>query len=485
MSVPGREFHAYTRREAIGVVAGIVPWNFPLTMAAFKIVPAITAGNTVILKPAEQTPLTALRLGQLLLEAGVPAGVVNVAPRLRRRRRRAGRPPRRRQGRLHRQHRGRQEDRRRRPRATSRRSRSSSAARRPTSSSPTPTSTPRSPVPRSPATSTRASAASTARASTSSATVFDQVIEGVAAAARAITVGDALRRRPPPWARSSRRSSTRRCMGYVRGAVADGATLSAGSADAGRRQRLLRLADADHRRHRGHGGPDRRDLRPGRHRDPVRHRGRGRRGRQQHRLRPGRRRLVQGPRHRPPRRRASCAPARSGSTPGTPTTSRCRAAASSSPAGAASSARSAWTTTPSSRPSSPSSGERSVTHRRPGRPPDRPGRRPRRPRAADDLGAALVAGGLPVAEVDLPHAARPRRSCAGSPQRDDLVVGAGTVLTADQVDLALEAGARFVVSPGLSAAVVRRCQELDLPVIPGVSTADRDHGRRSTSASTP
>ena len=80
MSVPGREFHAYTRREAIGVVAGIVPWNFPLTMAAFKIIPSITAGNTIVLKPAEQTPLTALRLGELLLEAGVPAGVVNVLP---------------------------------------------------------------------------------------------------------------------------------------------------------------------------------------------------------------------------------------------------------------------------------------------------------------------------------------------------------------------------------------------------------------------
>lgn len=80
MSVPGRDFHAYTRREPIGVVAGIVPWNFPLTMACFKVIPAITAGNTVILKPAEQTPLTALRLGELLLEAGVPAGVVNVLP---------------------------------------------------------------------------------------------------------------------------------------------------------------------------------------------------------------------------------------------------------------------------------------------------------------------------------------------------------------------------------------------------------------------
>jgi phenylacetaldehyde dehydrogenase len=80
MSVPGRDFHAYTRREAIGVVAGIVPWNFPLTMACFKIVPSITAGNTIVLKPAEQTPLTALRLGELLLEAGVPAGVVNILP---------------------------------------------------------------------------------------------------------------------------------------------------------------------------------------------------------------------------------------------------------------------------------------------------------------------------------------------------------------------------------------------------------------------
>jgi phenylacetaldehyde dehydrogenase len=78
MSVPGKDFHAYTRREPIGVVAGIVPWNFPLTMAAFKVIPAITAGNTVVLKPAEQTPLSALLLGQLLLEAGLPAGVVNV-----------------------------------------------------------------------------------------------------------------------------------------------------------------------------------------------------------------------------------------------------------------------------------------------------------------------------------------------------------------------------------------------------------------------
>lgn len=92
------------------------------------------------------------------------------------------------------------------------------------------------------------------------------------------------------------------------------------------------------------------------------------------------------------------------------------------------------------------------------------------PASADDLGAALVAGGLPVAEATFrtPQAAEVLRRLA---RRGDLVVGAGTVLTAKQVDLAYEAGARFVVSPGLSADVVRRCRALDLPVIPGVSTA--------------
>ncbi|MBU2663722.1 bifunctional 4-hydroxy-2-oxoglutarate aldolase/2-dehydro-3-deoxy-phosphogluconate aldolase [Actinoplanes bogorensis] len=92
------------------------------------------------------------------------------------------------------------------------------------------------------------------------------------------------------------------------------------------------------------------------------------------------------------------------------------------------------------------------------------------PGAADDLGAALVAGGLPVAEATFrtPQAAAVLRRLA---QRSDLVVGAGTVLTTRQVDQAYEAGARFVVSPGLSAEVVRRCQTLGLPVIPGVSTA--------------
>jgi phenylacetaldehyde dehydrogenase len=71
---------AYTLREPVGVVAQIIPWNFPLLMAAWKLGPALAAGCCVILKPAEQTPLSALRLGELIQEAGFPEGVVNVVP---------------------------------------------------------------------------------------------------------------------------------------------------------------------------------------------------------------------------------------------------------------------------------------------------------------------------------------------------------------------------------------------------------------------
>ncbi len=71
---------AYTRREAIGVVGQIIPWNFPLLMAAWKLGPALATGCTVVLKPAEQTPLSALLLAELIAEAGIPEGVVNVVP---------------------------------------------------------------------------------------------------------------------------------------------------------------------------------------------------------------------------------------------------------------------------------------------------------------------------------------------------------------------------------------------------------------------
>ena len=73
-------FFNYTLREPAGVVGQIIPWNFPLLMAAWKLGPALATGCTVVLKPAEQTPLTALKLGELLLEAGLPAGVVNIVP---------------------------------------------------------------------------------------------------------------------------------------------------------------------------------------------------------------------------------------------------------------------------------------------------------------------------------------------------------------------------------------------------------------------
>jgi phenylacetaldehyde dehydrogenase len=75
---PGGSFLAYTLREPIGVVGQIIPWNFPLIMATLKLAPALASGCTVVLKPAEQTPMTALMLGDLIQEVGFPEGVVNI-----------------------------------------------------------------------------------------------------------------------------------------------------------------------------------------------------------------------------------------------------------------------------------------------------------------------------------------------------------------------------------------------------------------------
>jgi phenylacetaldehyde dehydrogenase len=77
LSAPGA-YHSYTRQEPIGVVGQIIPWNFPLLMAAWKLAPALATGCTVVLKVAEETPLSALRLGEILQEAGLPNGVVNI-----------------------------------------------------------------------------------------------------------------------------------------------------------------------------------------------------------------------------------------------------------------------------------------------------------------------------------------------------------------------------------------------------------------------
>ena len=75
---PGVQYHSYTRLEPIGVVGQIIPWNFPLLMAAWKLSPALATGCTIVLKVAEETPLSALRLGEIMQEAGVPPGVVNI-----------------------------------------------------------------------------------------------------------------------------------------------------------------------------------------------------------------------------------------------------------------------------------------------------------------------------------------------------------------------------------------------------------------------
>jgi aldehyde dehydrogenase (NAD+) len=80
-TIPIRGNHfCYTRREPLGVVGQIIPWNFPMLMAAWKWGPALAAGCTIVMKPAEQTPLTCLRMGELALEAGIPPGVINVVP---------------------------------------------------------------------------------------------------------------------------------------------------------------------------------------------------------------------------------------------------------------------------------------------------------------------------------------------------------------------------------------------------------------------
>ncbi|HSV53101.1 MAG TPA: aldehyde dehydrogenase family protein [Burkholderiaceae bacterium] len=76
--IPGPQWVTYTRREPVGVVGAIVPWNFPLAIALWKVAPALAAGCTVVLKPSEDTPLTALRLALLAIEAGIPPGVLNV-----------------------------------------------------------------------------------------------------------------------------------------------------------------------------------------------------------------------------------------------------------------------------------------------------------------------------------------------------------------------------------------------------------------------
>ena len=199
----------YTLREPVGVVAAIVPWNFPLLLTAWKVAPALACGNTVIIKPASQTPLTALALAEIAHDVGLPPGVLNVV---------TGpgstvgqmlvEHPGHRQDRVHRRHVHRQGHHARRRRDVEEASRSSSAASRRTSSSPTPTSTPPSAARRPASSTARAKSAppdrgcwSTNRSRTSSSTRWPRARRRWRRAIRSI------RRRA--WGRSRRRSSSR------------------------------------------------------------------------------------------------------------------------------------------------------------------------------------------------------------------------------------------------------------------------------------
>ena len=287
-----RQYHAYTRREPVGVVAGIVPWNFPLLMACFKIVPALTAGNTVILKPAEQTPLTALcASASCSSRPGFPPGVVERPARLRRRRCGAGRAT---------------------PAST--RWRSPARPRWARRSSPRPPGNlkkvslelgGKAPnIVFADADLERAVAGAALGGLLQRGPVLRQRLAALRGARRVRRGGRRASPTPPApsgwaarsttrrWARSSREEQHEKVLGYVRAGLDGRRGRGHGRRRAGPRGRgYFVRADRAHRRHRGHVGAARGDLRAGRDGGAVRHRRGGRGGREQHPLRPGRRRL--------------------------------------------------------------------------------------------------------------------------------------------------------------------------------------------------
>ena len=295
--------------------------------------------------------------------------------------------------------------------------------------------------------------------------VFDQVVEGVAAAARAIKVGDGFDPTSDMGPLVSQEQHEK-VLGYINGAVQQGAVISAGSADrvGGRgffvQPTLITSVTEDMAVQTDEiFGPVVTAIPFDTEQEVV-----AAANNTVYGLAAGVWSEDIGTAHRVGSK------LRAGTVwlnTGTPTTSPSRGVASSSPAGVASSVRSVSTTTRSQdrhrRTSMTAAAELEAHRVVPVVVLDDAAR-------ADDLGAALVAGGLPVAEVTFrtPDAAAVLGRLAG---RGDLLVGAGTVITPDQVDRARDAGARFVVSPGLSADVVHRCHEVGLPVLPGVSTA--------------
>ena len=264
--------HAYTRYEPAGVVAAIAPWNFPLMLESWKVAPALAWGNTVVLKPAEDTPASATILARLALEAGIPPGVLNVLhgygpdsagsalteDRGVDRITFTGESG---TGRHHHRRRGEE------PHA---RSASSWAARAPTSCSPTPTWTTPSTGRSRRSSPTRARSASPARGCTSQRAIFDEFLARVRRRGRGAGARRPEGRRHPARARSPRRSTTRRSAATSRTRAGRG-LLTGGLGDG-----LGREADRRRRRPRRLADPVRGGVRPGRHRHPVRLRGRGR-----------------------------------------------------------------------------------------------------------------------------------------------------------------------------------------------------------------
>ena len=300
--------HVYMRREPVGVVGAIIPWNFPLLMCGYKLGPSLAAGNTVVLKPAEQTPLSALRLAELVGEVGFPPGVVNVVTGFGARR--ARRSPRtgRRQDHLHRRDRHRAEDHRGlegQPQARLARARRQVAEpglrrRRPRRG-------PRGHA-TAPSSSTRANAASPAPASSSTRTVHDEFVERLVASARAGSgSGSGLDRRDRHGAAGQRRAARarhRRTSTRPRRGRHGARRRRPGELEGELGRRLLRRAD-------GASPTSRPEMRVMREEifGPVAlvsrfsRRGGGDRRRQRHPVRPRRRRLDPRREARPPGRR--------------------------------------------------------------------------------------------------------------------------------------------------------------------------------------
>ena len=320
-------------REPIGVVAAIVPWNYPLIITAWKLGAALATGNSVVLKPASQSPLTALRLAELASEAGLPDGVLNVVPGpgRRRRRRRSRAIPASTRSRSRARPRSASRCCARSARPTSRRSRSSSAARARSSSSPT-SATSRRPPRRSAggSSTTAARPATPARGSSSIARVREELVERIADARAPARAGEPL----DPTTRLGSIVDARqldKVLGYVELGRQEGARVVAG----GERVRedtggyyipptILDGVDNDWRVAREEiFGPV---LTVTEFEDEAD----GLRDRQRHAVRARRRALDARRQAGPPARARASGPASSGSTRSTPPTSRSRSAGSSS-----------------------------------------------------------------------------------------------------------------------------------------------------------